>query len=432
MDYALERKVPAQRWWRIIPPTILIYTIAYMDRMNISFAMAGGMNESLGLSLSTSGLAAGIFFLGYLFLQIPGGHYAEHGSAKKFICWTIVFWGGLSICNGFVQNEWQLLTIRFLLGVAEGGLYPALLVVISNWFPAKEVGRANALFMSSLSLSAIVTNPLAGWILSNFSWQGLFVIEGLISLSLLVICMPFLADSPASANWISKEEKDYLQNEMEEDRAALELSHGKKEKNPGSYKDILKDKSMWILISLYICTTAGQYGFTIWLPTIIKNLTKMGMTNVGFLSALPFLVSVVGLYIFAYFSDKSMNRRLYTALSLACFAVSLWVSTLFSTNIWMSYGLLVVTGLFIKSMQCSFWTIPAILFPPGKAGGARGIINAVGNLGGFIGPYMVGVIASGYGMNAGVYSLVAIMLLGAAITMLLPRSTAGQMRAASK
>ena len=151
-----QKPIPHARWIRIIPPAIIIYIIAYMDRINISFAMAGGMNEALGLSMAGSGMAAGVFFFGYVLLQAPAGHIAEHGSAKRYILWSIIAWGGLSFLTGFVQNSWQLLTVRFLLGVAEGGVYPAVLVIVGNWFPQKELARANALFISSLPLSAAI------------------------------------------------------------------------------------------------------------------------------------------------------------------------------------------------------------------------------------------------------------------------------------
>ena len=178
-----EKAIPKGRWIRIIPPAIIIYIIAYMDRVNIGFAMAGGMNEALGLSMAASGLAAGIFYWGYLVLQLPGGHMAEHGSAKKFILWTIVAWGGISFATGLVQNSWQLLALRFLLGVAEGGVYPAVLAIVGHWFPQKELGRANALFLMSIPLSSALTNPISGWLVTHYSWRGLFFFEG-VSLAL--------------------------------------------------------------------------------------------------------------------------------------------------------------------------------------------------------------------------------------------------------
>jgi len=157
--------------------------------------MAGGMNEALGLSMAASGLAAGIFYWGYLVLQLPGGHMAEHGSAKKFILWTIIAWGGISFATGLVQNSWQLLVLRFLLGVAEGGVYPAVLAIVGHWFPQKELGRANALFLMSIPLSSALTNPISGWLVTHYSWRGLFFFEGVVSLALIAIWLPLIRES---------------------------------------------------------------------------------------------------------------------------------------------------------------------------------------------------------------------------------------------
>jgi sugar phosphate permease len=423
------RSIPQGRWWRIIPPTIIIYIIAYMDRMNISFAMAGGMNKSLGLSMTTAGFAAGVFFFGYMLLQVPAGHIAEHGSAKKYILWTIIAWGGLSLLTALVQNAWQLFAMRFLLGVAEGGVYPALLTIIGNWFPSKELGRANGFFLMSLPLSTLITNPISGWIVANFSWRWLFIMEGLISLALIFIWLPLISDHPAEANWISREEKDYLQATLAAEKAARQAACDAPNRLQYSYRQLLADKNLWLLIALLICYTTGQYGFTIWLPTLVQNLTGQSLTTVGWLTSLPYLSALVGLYLFGTLSDKTRNPRLCTALSLAGFAFCFWFAMLFPRHIWFSFALLVLTGVFTKSMQAPFWAIPPLLFRPGLAGGSRGVINALGNLGGFLGPALMGWLATRTGdMRIGISGLACSLLVGAALTMLLPQLAAGKTR----
>ncbi len=435
-EAAAVTPIPTGRWWRIIPPTIIIYIIAYMDRMNIGFAMAGGMNKELGLSMAASGLAAGVFFWGYLVLQVPAGHIAEHGSAKKFIMWTIIAWGGLSMLTGMVQNSWQLLVMRFLLGVAEGGLYPALLIVVGKWFPKRELGRANALFLMSLPLSTVITNPVSGWIVASYSWRWLFLYEGAVSLLLIFIWMPIISDRPEDAKWISKEEKEFLITTLAREKAEALAEYAAKAGTQAklSYRKLLANKHLWIMVLCYMCYTTGQYGYTFWLPTILKKLTKMSLTNVGWLTSLPFVMALGGLYMMGALSDRSGNRRLYTALSLLGFGVIFWLATLFPAYIWVSFGLLVLTGLFTKSMQSPFWAMPAVVFPPGVAGGARGVINALGNLGGFFGPVMVGWFTTRTGnMNYGIYSLVIVLIFGAGVTMLLPKVTAGYtMKVAAK
>lgn len=417
--------IPKARWWRIIPPTIIINLIAFMDRMNISFAMAGGMNEELGISLGIAGMAAGIFFIGYILLQIPAGHIAEKGYAKKYILFTIFAWGGISFLTGIVQNSWQLLIMRFLLGVAEGGVYPSILVIIANWFPQKELGRANSLFMLSLPIAAILTNMISGFLVASFGWRSLFFIEGVVSLLLLLVWIPLMAESPEKAKWISKEEKEYLTQRIAMERKER-LDNYESHMHPtgSSVKELLSNKYLWIMTFIYLCHNTGQYGYSMWLPTIIKQLTHTGMTMVGFLSTPPFVLALVGIYVFGMWSDKKGNRKLCATTAFFMFGSLLFVSTFFKTEIWIAYICLVLTGLFSKSINSPFWSMAPTLFPPGMAGAARGFINAFGNLGGFVGPTVVGWISAQAGDSMiGLYSLVIVLLIGAGLTRLLPVET---------
>jgi MFS family permease len=432
----LQQAIPKARWWRILPPTIIIYIMSYMDRVNIGFAMAGGMNEALKMSAAVSGLAAGMFFWGYLVLQIPGGHIAEHGSAKKFITCTIVGWGVFSFLTGFVHTSGQLIVMRFLLGAAEGGVYPAILVVIGKWFPQKELGRANGLFLISLPLSAALTNPISGFIVSHYGWRGLFFFEGVVSLSLIAIWHPLISDRPEEAKWISPEEKEFLLTTLAAEKAKAIANMKVNEDVKWSYRQLFTNKNIWVMAILYVCYTAGTYGYLIWLPTLLKLLMKMSLTSVGWLSAVPLAAAVVGVYWFGALSDRKGNRRIWCANALWGFGIAFWVATLFPKHIWISYVLIIVTGLLSKAMQSPCWSMPALVFPPGVAGGARGIINGIGNLGGFLGPFLVGWFTTRTGnMNYGIYSLTVILIIGGCVTMLMPKVTAGyqyQVKAAGK
>lgn len=171
MSIEIEKPTTRGRWLHIIPATILVYIVAYMDRTNIAIGIAGGMDEDLGMTASFAGLVAGIFFIGYIFLQIPGGQIAERLSAKKLIAWTIVAWGGFALLTGFVQTPTQLLIIRFVLGVAEGAVYPAILALIGHWFPNEERARAIAYFQMNLAVASIITGPLSGWLIETYGWR---------------------------------------------------------------------------------------------------------------------------------------------------------------------------------------------------------------------------------------------------------------------
>ncbi|MCL6599704.1 MAG: MFS transporter [Alicyclobacillus macrosporangiidus] len=217
------QKIPSGRWIHIIPPTILVYIVAFMDRTNIGFAIAGGMDKALGLTATFAGLAGGIFFIGYMVLQVPGGMIAERGSAKKFIAWTIVGWGAIATLTGFVHSAGQLLVMRFLLGVAEGGVWPAILVIIAHWFPNEERGRANAFFIMNIAIANIITGPLSGWILTIWNWRGVFIVEGLLSLALIAIWLPMMSDRPRDAKWISQAELQYIEGKLREEDLKADL-----------------------------------------------------------------------------------------------------------------------------------------------------------------------------------------------------------------
>ena len=421
MSIASGRAIPSARWWRIIPAAILVYLFSFMDRTNISFAMAGCMNETLAMTPALSGLIAGIFFIGYVIPQMPAGHLAEHGNAKHFIGITIVFWGGLSILCGLVQNSEQLLVLRFLTGVAEGGVWPAMLVIISHWFPNEERGRANAFFIMNIAIASIITGPLSGWIISHYGWRWVFIGEGALTLVLILVWYPLIANRPETAKWLSAAERDYLITKLAAEQAQL------KSTKTVSYRAVLRDLNLWKLVFLYFFYQVGIYGFALWLPTLLKELTKTGMTNVGLLSMCPYIVMIFGLYGFARLSDRSGNRRRYTAIPILGFAACFLASTLLKADIWVSFGFLVACGVFMQSASGVFWTIPPMLFPSEVAGGVRGIINALGNLGGFIGPFAVGWLRMSFNnYDAGIYFLVAMLLAGYLITLTLPAVTAGR------
>ena len=338
---------------------------------------------------------------------------------KKFIAWTIVFWGGFAALTGFVTATWQLLAIRFILGVAEGGVYPAILTIISHWFPNHERARANAYFQMNVAIASIITGPLSGWIISNYSWREMFIVEGIVSLLLMAVWLPLVNDHPHEAKWISKEELDYIENSLAEEQAAL--SSGKN----ASYKEVLSSLNMWKLIIIYFALQVGFYGFSLWLPTLLKQITKSGLGMVGMLSILPYIMCIIGQYIFAQACDKTMNRRLYTALPAVGFAVCLIFAMVFKSEMWVSYAFMVGCGTFLQAATGPFWTLPPTLFSAEVAGGARGLINALGNLGGFVGPYLVGYITTIANQNAAIYTLVGFLLLAAAVSFSLPAITAG-------
>jgi len=403
----ISAKIPAQRWWRVTPMIILVFLFSYLDRINIGFAMAGGMTEELGMTASIAGMSAGIFFVGYLFLQAPGGHIAERWSAKKFIAITIVFWGGIATATGFVTSINQMLVARFILGVAEGGVWPAILVLIGRWFPAEERGRANALIIGSIALASILGGPFNGWIIEEWGWRSLFIIEGLLSLLLLFIWMPLMADGPKDAKWISIAEKEYLLKRLHDEREEMKS----RPSVPVNYMQMIRNVNLWKLTIFYFAYRVGDYGFTMWLPSLIKSLMKTGILYVGLLSSVPFIANAIGVYVFASIADRSQNKKLWIAIPALGFALCFFSSTLFKDHVWVSYAFLVGCGFFQQGASGTFWALPRMLFSSEVVGGAMGVINALGNLGGFIGPYMFGWFVTKGGSDFGLYSLGSSLLI---------------------
>lgn len=415
-SYATTADIPRQRWLRIIPPILIACIISYMDRVNIAFAMPGGMDQDLGITATMAGLAGGIFFLGYLFLQVPGGKIAVHGSGKKFIGWSLVAWAVISVFTGLVTNHYQLLALRFLLGVAEGGMLPVVLTMISNWFPDAERGRANAIVIMFVPIAGIITAPLSGWIITALDWRWLFIIEGLLSLVVLVIWALTVYDRPQEARWISDAEKKYLMETLAAEQRAIA---GKTTVN-ASLGAVLSDRTMWQLIALNFFYQTGIYGYTLWLPTILKELTHTSMGQVGMLAILPYVGAIAGMFLFSSLSDRTGKRKLFVSLPLIGFATCMFLSVVLKESVWLSYTALVGCGFFLQSAAGVFWTIPARLFSAEMAGGARGVINALGNLGGFCGPYAVGVLITLYSKDAGVYCLAISLAIAALMALLLP------------
>ena len=385
--------------------------------------MAGGMNEAIGMTASVAGMAGGVFYFGYLLLQFPGGDIAEKASAKKFLTWSIVAFGVFAFATGLVTNIWQLIVLRFLLGVAEGGVMPAVLVILSHWFPIEERARANAIFIMNNAIASVITGPLAGWLITVYGWRYVFFVEGTITIFLIFIWWPLIDDSPEKAKWLSAAERMYLVKKLKEERENAKNTG----RGPVNYRELLGNIDLWKLVIIYFCVQVAVIAYVLWLPTMIKSLMNTGMTTVGFLSAVPYIATIGGLYVFAARSDRSGNRRVNTALPIFCFAICFFMSTQTKDMIWVSYAFLVGVGFFQQAHNGVFWSIPPMLFPREVAGGARGLINGCGNLGGFFGPSMVGwFITMFHSPDIGIYVLSDFLLVACIVTLTLPAQVAGK------
>lgn len=415
----MNDKIPGTRWLRVIAPILIACIISFMDRVNISFALPGGMEHDLGITSQMAGVASGIFFIGYLFLQVPGGRIAVNGSGKRFIAFSLCAWALVSVLTGFVTNHYQLLALRFILGVSEGGMLPVVLTMVSNWFPERELGRANAFVMMFAPLGGMFTAPISGAIIDALNWRWLFIIEGLLSLVVLSVWWLVISDRPEEARWLPASERDYLLTELAREREARSRNQPV---SRAPLKDVFRNSGLMKLVALNFFYQTGDYGYTLWLPTILKNLTGANMAHVGILAILPFIATLAGIYVISLLSDHSGKRRQWVMISLFCFAGALLASVVLREHVVLAYLALVLCGFFLKAATSPFWSIPGRIAAPEVAGGARGVINGLGNLGGFCGPWLVGMMIYFYGQNVAVCALAASLVIAGLITLLLPKA----------
>ena len=381
-----------RRWLRIIPVAFLMYTIAFIDRTNVSLALPS-MTRDLHLSPTQGGLAAGIFFWGYLVLQVPGGYLAQRWSAKKFISILLVVWGLCSAATGFVHSGNEFLAMRLLLGVAEGGVWPATLVLLANWFPRGERARANAYWMLCLPVAVVVSSPLSGWILARWNWRVLLVSEGLFPILWLAIWLWQVSDYPHQAPWISSEERGYLESTLNAEAAQLKASEPAVQQAGSGILRALVHPQVLILVLVYFLDTTGNYGLLFWLPTVIEKAGRVTSFHTGLLFAIPYLIAIVGMVLLSNHSDARLERRGHVAVALAWAGIFMMAGVLASAKPGvLSYCLVALVGAGSYSFLGPFWTIPSETLPKNVAGAAMGLINSVGNLGGFFGPLLVGYL----------------------------------------
>lgn len=425
-----SRKIPMRRWWILIPTFFLVNFFCGLDRSVISMALPGGMQEELALQASMSGMITGITAIGLMVLAVPAGQIAQRGKLKKIVAICIFGWSMCSIVTAFAPNEPTLLIVRFLLGVCEGIVSPGLTTLLTFWFPDKngERNRAQTAYLQSSAIASVVMGPLSGAILSMTTWRELFIIVGGISLFALVLWVIFAKDRPAQAKWLSAEERDHIENQI-----ALEREVAKQVEDSGNsvvtdnkfhLSIMLRNKYVWALMGIGFCLNIGQFGFQLWMPTAIQEITSANIMNVGLLTALPYISTVVGMWIWSAITKRIRSRRLSTALPLLFFGLFMLCSFFFGPYIGTAGNLICLCLIGSCLMGCipSLYTLPSLALVKELDGPARGMMAFAMNLGGFVGPTVVGVIIDITG-NTGVgFLFMGIMLIiGALITRIFPK-----------
>ena len=400
-----------QRWYRLIPIAFITYSLAYLDRANFGFAAAGGMAKDLNITASISSLLGSLFFLGYFFFQIPGALYAANKSAKKLIFWSLILWGFLAMATGMISNIGVLIVIRFMLGVVESAVMPAMLIFLSRWFTKSERSRANTFLILGNPATLLWMSILSGYLVKSVGWRWMFIYEGLPAIIWAFFWWRLVEDAPKNAKWLNEQEKQDL-----EDALHLEQQAIKPVKN---YAEAFKSKTVILLCLQYALWSIGVYGFVIWLPSIINAAPDSNIVKTGWLTSVPFILAIIGMLSASYFSDKTLNRKIFVWPFLLIGAVAFYSSYMVGTsNFWLSFVLLIIAGGAMYAPYGPFFAIITEILPKNVSGGAIALINSFGALGSFAGSYLVGYLnGTTGGFSASYIFMAGSLFLSAIITM---------------
>jgi D-galactonate transporter len=417
---AFEAAVYRKVTWRLLPFLMVCYAVAYLDRVNIGFAKLQMLDE-LRFSETVYGLGAGMFFIGYFFFEVPSNVILHRVGARVWIGRIMISWGLVSASFMFVTSAGTFYLLRFLLGVAEAGFYPGIILYLTYWFPSYRRARMVALFMTAIPISGIFGGPLSGWIMDAFAgvngwsgWQWLFLIEATPAIALGVATIFYLDNGIRGARWLSEEEKGYLERRLSEDSAGIE--------GHASVAAVLTDRRIWHMSFIYFCIVMGQYGLTFWMPTLVRAAGVQGPLQIGLLTAVPYSVAVVAMLLFGRSADRRRERRWHTVIPLLIGAVGLWLTVLSGTHTALAILSLSVAAAGLMSIAPLFWGLPTAFL--GGAAAAAGIaaINSVGNLAGFVSPYVVGWLRDAtQSAEAGMYVIAATQVIGAVAVLLVPK-----------
>jgi MFS transporter, ACS family, tartrate transporter len=406
---------------RLIPFLFLLYVVAYLDRINVSFA-ALQMNEVLGFTSAVYGFGAGIFFVSYVLLEVPSNLMLDRVGVRRWIARIMITWGIASSAMVLVQGTWSFYALRFLLGAAEAGFFPGIILYLTRWFPAEDRARAIALFMTATALAGVIGGPVSGLLLSMqgigglHGWQWLFLLEGVPAIVLGFVVLIWLPERPAEAKWLDAAERDWLVARLQQEEALQASAHV-------SFGTALRSGRLWLLALLYFSIIQAFYGVSFWLPQILQSLSGLADLQVAFLSALPYVVAAAGMVLVARRSDRSGNRAGLVAVSACVGAVGFAGAALVQSPV-ASLAALSIAALGIWGTLGPFWAMPPAFLRGAAAAGGIAVINSVGNIGGFIGPYAVGYVRQATGdFAAGLWSMAASLVVAAFIAIVLHRSS---------
>lgn len=406
----MNNKMAPSRWYRLIPVVFITYSLAYLDRANFGFAAAGEMAKDLHITAATSSLLGSLFFLGYFFFQIPGAHYASKKSAKKLIFWSLISWGLLAAATGMISNIKVLVIIRFLLGVVESAVMPAMLILLSRWFTKAERSRANTFLILGNPVTILWMSIVSGYLINSAGWRWMFIWEGLPAVIWAFFWWQLVNDKPADAKWLTQDEKDNLEQTLQAEQKGI--------KPVKNYAAAFKSRVVILLCLQYALWSIGVYGFVIWLPSIIKAAPEMSIIKTGWLSSIPYAFAIIGMLTSSYLSDKTQNRKVFIWPFLLVASLAFYGSYLLGTsNFYVSFVLLTIAGTAMYAPYGPFFACITEILPGNVTAGAIALINSLGALGSFAGSYIVGFLnGETYGFGASYIFMAGSLFLSAIIT----------------
>lgn len=412
-------RVYAKVAWRLIPFLFVCYICAYLDRVNVGFAKLE-MQDALAFSDTVYGLGAGIFFLGYVLFEVPSNMLMLRIGARRTIARIMIGWGVISCAMMFVTSPVEFYVLRFLLGVAEAGFFPGVILYLTFWFPAVRRGRMTALFATAVAAATVIGAPVSGLIMQALGgvndwagWQWLFLLEGLPSIVFGIAALFYLDDRVATARWLSPAERALIEADIGAERAGIAHT---------GILDGLRLPQVWLMGAIYFAIVMGLYGLNFWLPTIVHELGYRGFLQIGLITAIPFGCAAVVMVIVGQHADQRNERRWHTAIPVLAGAAGLLASVLLARYPALAIAALTVGACGILAALPQSWSLSTALVTGGAAATGIALINSLGNVAGFVGPYAIGWIKDATGSTAaGVYVLAGSLVIGAALVLSLPK-----------
>ncbi|CDY79270.1 Nitrate/nitrite transporter [Caballeronia glathei] len=421
-----ETSTYAKVTWRLLPFLFLCYLCAYLDRINVSFAKLQ-MLQDLHFSDAVYGAGAGVFFVGYLLFEVPSNLILLRVGARRWIARIMITWGLISAAMMFVTTPASFYIMRFMLGVAEAGFIPAILLYLTYWFPASRRSKVTALFMTGIPMSGVIGGPLSGWIMNHMNgahgiagWQWLFLLEGIPTAILGFVAFFFLNDKVADAKWLSESQKALLEANLKEEASAHALH---------SVKDGLMHPKVLLLSVIYFFFTMGLYGVSFWLPTLVKASGVADPLDIGLLSAIPYAAAAVSMLLVSQSSDARGERRWHLALPGLVGAAGLCLSVAYAHSTPIAMIALTIGTMGVMTTISQFWVLPPAILGGAAAAAGLALANSVGSISGVVSPYVIGLIQTGTGSTGnGVLGLAVSLVIGSALVFTVPAALVNSRR----